>query len=167
MVKTLSSLFVPPAKSGGMEINMREIDRIFIMIDSNQPENVQREGRILASEIEYLSVFFQPVENKGVWENCAKIICEKTDDILQGKYLFQMFEWLKDLTWPGASLVYQRICKMNCRDYYLPFKIVLKEALMTDDQTWIYNLSLFIEETDILKYLPQEYGDILTAAYND
>lgn len=60
---------------------MMDIDRIFSMLSWNNAEEIQQEGIQAAQKIEHLSVWFQPIESKSVWENCAKVLASKSNDI--------------------------------------------------------------------------------------
>ena len=53
-----------------------DIDTIFKMLSWNSSEKEQLRGIDEAKKIEYLSVLFQPIEDKSVWENCAKVIIQ-------------------------------------------------------------------------------------------
>lgn len=48
------------------------------MLNWNNSEEIQQKGIEEASKIKYISILFQPVENKEIWENCAKVIAKKT-----------------------------------------------------------------------------------------
>ena len=63
-----------------------DIDTIFKMLSWNSSEKEQLRGIDEAKKIEYLSVLFQPIEDKSVWENCAKVISSKSDNELK-KYM--------------------------------------------------------------------------------
>lgn len=93
-----------------------DIDTIFKMLSWNSSEKEQLRGIDEAKKIEYLSVLFQPIEDKSVWENCAKVISSKSDNELK-KYMNNMFEWIKDMNWPGAFDIYARIKLNECRLY--------------------------------------------------
>ena len=67
-----------------------DIDTIFKMLSWNSSEKEQLRGIDEAKKIEYLSVLFQPIEDKSVWENCAKVISSKSDNELK-KYMNNMF----------------------------------------------------------------------------
>lgn len=43
-----------------------------------------------------------------MWNNCAKILSDKSDEELS-PYLPELFRWLKDLNWPGAICIYDRL----------------------------------------------------------
>ena len=123
-----------------------DIDTIFKMLSWNSSEKEQLRGIDEAKKIEYLSVLFQPIEDKSVWENCAKVISSKSDNELK-KYMNNMFEWIKDMNWPGAFDIYARIKRMNV--------------------DWLDYLSGLIENPEVYKLLPEEYQKLMTKYYND
>lgn len=57
---------------------MCSINEVFEMLNWNNSEEIQQKGIEEASKIKYISILFQPVENKEIWENCAKVIAKKT-----------------------------------------------------------------------------------------
>ena len=61
---------------------MHNINELFEMLDSDNDAEVQAAGIEEAKQIQYFSILFQPVENKSVWQNCAKIIAAKSDSEL-------------------------------------------------------------------------------------
>ena len=69
---------------------------------------IQAAGIEEAKQIQYFSILFQPAENKFVWQNCAKAIVAKSDSELH-EYILNMFEWLKDLNWPGFAIILERL----------------------------------------------------------
>ena len=89
-----------------------DIDTLYEMLDEEQPIEVQEAALREARKIKSLSVLMQPVEYKLSWKNCAKVICEKTDEELNN-YTYEMLEWLQDLNWPGAFLIMERLEKMD------------------------------------------------------
>ena len=81
------------------------------LLDWNNPEAMQEEGRTLAREVSCINVFIQPCDrkyNKNVWDNCALILSERSDEELR-PYLDQLFHWLEDMNWPGAECIYRRL----------------------------------------------------------
>lgn len=90
---------------------MYDIDEIMTMIDWNNSDELQAKGIELAECINNINVFLQPANpgfNKNVWENCAKILATKSDDVLQ-PYLLHLLEWLEDINWPGAFIIIERL----------------------------------------------------------
>ena len=77
-----------------------DIDTIFKMLSWNSSEKEQLRGIDEAKKIEYLSVLFQPIEDKSVWENCAKVISSKSDNELKN-YIYAIKIALKyqDINW--------------------------------------------------------------------
>ena len=72
------------------------IDEIFAMLSWDSSEELQKIGLDEARKVKHLSVFLQPLESKSVWENCAKVLIEKSDFELE-RYLVDMFKWLQDM----------------------------------------------------------------------
>lgn len=83
------------------------IDQIFEMLSWNNEEKIQEQGIEEAEKIKHLSVLIQPMESKSIWENCAKVLASKSDQELES-YLIPLFEWLQDMNWPGADVIYKR-----------------------------------------------------------
>ena len=67
-----------------------------------------------AKNYKYLYPFIQPLipgKSKCIWEPCARIVALKSDEELK-PYLYLLFEWLQDLNWPGAYVIFDRLLKM-------------------------------------------------------
>ena len=90
---------------------MIDIDYIMTLLDWNESDENQCYGLELAKKVNCFNVFLQPCNkniNKNVWNNCAKILSDKSDEELS-PYLPELFRWLKDLNWPGAICIYDRL----------------------------------------------------------
>lgn len=111
------------------------IDQIFDMLSWNNEEEIQRQGIQEAKKIKHLSVLFQPIESKSIWENCAKVLVSKGDQELDF-YLLPMFQWLQDMNWPGAELIYERLKRMSVDQLETAYKISLSIAESTGDIVW-------------------------------
>ena len=118
------------------------IDQIFEMISWDSEKKTQLIGIEKAKSIINLSVLFQPTESKSVWENCAIIISSKTNEQLK-PYVISMFEWLQDMNWPGANIIFNRLLQMPFDMLELPYKTVYKMAEKNDDIIWITVLQDF------------------------
>lgn len=119
-----------------------DIDQIFEMLSWDKEEAVQLKGIEEGKKIKHLSVFILPSESKSVWENCAKVIISKSDIELK-PYLINLLEWLKDMNWPGADLVYERLQKMSKNDIKCAYNICLTMAHETNDRSWQQSLEDF------------------------
>ena len=65
--------------------NTVNIDTIFSMLDWNAPEATPAQGRMRARNVRSINMFLQPQmgkHNKNVWDNCARILAERSDDEL-------------------------------------------------------------------------------------
>lgn len=123
---------------------MTDINQIFRMLSWDSDEETQAAGIREAENVEYLSVLFQPIESKSVWENCAKVIAGKPDDVLR-HYTFRMFEWLQDMNWPGAQIIFDRLLKMPADRISFAFQYSMEKAQALDDAPWLLCLSAFRE----------------------
>ena len=111
------------------------IDRIMEMLSIDNPIEIQNRGIELAANTRFLSVFIMPIEDKGVWENCARIIANKSDTELQ-LYFFDLLEWLKDMNWPGAYIIYDRLLICNDETIKDAINYCLNIATQTGDIPW-------------------------------
>lgn len=105
------------------------IDEIFDMLDWSQPESVQQFGIKEASSIKHLHVFILPCSrtySKNLWENCAKVLAAKSDDELE-PFFGGLLEWLQDLNWPGAEIIYNRLGQVPYQKIKTDLGISLKK----------------------------------------
>lgn len=122
-----------------------DIDRIIDYLSSKNEKNVQAEGIELARKIKHLSVLIMPIEDKSTWENCAKVLISKSDRELE-PYFLSLFEWLQDMNWPGASLIYDRLLGVNEESLLLSHKTSLNIAIRTNDAIWKRVLDDFLTD---------------------
>ena len=130
------------------------INELFEMLNWNSSEEQQKLGRMEAAKVHYISIFFQPKETKNVWENCAKVIANRSDDELS-IYLIDMFLWLQDFNWPGADIIYDRICRMQPQFMLGALMHCLKTAIQTEDIPWILCLRDAAKDSGTLELLPE------------
>ena len=119
------------------------IDEIMEMLKWDNPISVQEKGIELARTIECFNVFIQPVTKKyniNVWENCSKIISEKTDEQLR-PYVFELLMWLRDMNWPGYFTIFKRL---KTHEYITGHANVLYESICyaksLNDEEWLSHL---------------------------
>ena len=145
-----------------------DIDTLYEMLDERKPIEVQEEAIREARKIKSLSVLMQPVEYKLSWKNCAKVICEKTDEELNS-YKYEMLEWLRDLNWPGAFLVMERLEKMDSQLLVYAVGYQVKQAILLKDNEWLGWMSYLIKNKKIYDALSEkkEYQKILKRYYEE
>ena len=127
---------------------MADVFEIMDMLDWQNTSKEQCKGIELASQLDTISVFIQPVtprHNKNVWENCAKILSSKSDECLDG-HIGRLFEWLQDMNWPGADIIYQRLLSVSMNYIDIPFKESLERACKSGDTVWKDVLIMFWNE---------------------
>ena len=123
---------------------MVNIDYIMQLIDWNNSIKKQLKGIKLAQDVKCINVFLQPSSpyGKNTWENCAKILSEKTDKELS-PYLIDLMEWLQDMNWPGAFCICERLQRFRDEPlYHYSYKICLKYAKALEDDVWESNLKM-------------------------
>lgn len=121
----------------------KRIREILKMLSCNNSEEVQAEGLKLASDIKYLGHFFQPSvdgETESLWDNCALVLSEKTDDDLK-YYLLSCFLWIKDMNYSGADRIFNRLLKYSNRKKLNHEKnTAIKIAKILHDDKWLETL---------------------------
>ncbi len=122
---------------------MNRVEHILNLIDWNNSRAEQAEGIELAKEVKDISAFLQPCSrehNKNVWDNCAVILSERSDEEL-APYLTGLLEWLQDLNWPGALCILDRMKRYADKDAFdSAFHSCMKRAQELDDDIWRMNL---------------------------
>ena len=128
---------------------MIDVDYIMSLIDWNQSSEKQKTGIQMAKNIQSINVFLQPCNknyNKNVWDNCAQILSERTDDELSF-YFEELMCWLQDMNWPGAFCILERLRRM-VRDplFQSAYTACLKCADALEDEVWKSNLQIITRE---------------------
>lgn len=130
---------------------MCNIDEIMDMLDWNNPPEIQEKGRMLARTVKCFNVFLRPGHSKykkNVWDNCAMILAEKTDSELR-PYLWELFEWLADLNWPGTFCIWDRLKQFEDKEWLNSILLNrIDEAKARKDSAWLSNLLEFRGEPD-------------------
>ena len=133
----------------GMECTrLAGITEIMDMLDWHMPTEIQSEGISLAKSIETIVPFIQPLtprHNKNVWENCAVIIAEKSDEELK-PYLVELLEWLQDMNWPGALCILNRLQEFSDKDSICDaIDVCIEKAKVCGDEVWEDSLQLLLQ----------------------
>ena len=128
---------------------MVDITEIMDMLDWHMPSEIQSKGRSLARNTETIIPFMQPLTpkyNKNVWENCAVIISEKSDEKLK-PYLVELLEWLQDMNWPGAFCILNRLQKYSDNNSIcIAIDVCIEKAKDCGDEAWESNLRLLLQK---------------------
>ena len=126
---------------------MVNIDYIMSLIDWHKSLSEQDYGIRLAENVESINAFLQPCNknfNKNVWDNCAKILSKRSDDELN-PYLVELLWWLRDLNWPGAFCILERLQRFaDNTPLNSAFNICLKCAQAMKDDVWENNLKMLL-----------------------
>ena len=123
---------------------MVNIDYIMELIDWNNSIEEQALGIRLARDVKCINAFLQPQSpyGKNGWDNCAKILSERTNEEL-APYLIELMEWLQDMNWPGAFCILDRLKKMTGDSLFeYLYNSSLKYAKALEDDVWESNLKM-------------------------
>lgn len=113
------------------------------------------------------NVFLQPGNpGKYVWENCAMIFSEKTDQELRS-YLYRLLVWLQDMNWPGAFIIAERLKKVNMSILSVPLSEAIDVAQNKADDIWLDYLAIFIECEEVERYLGIQRYNMLVQHYKN
>ena len=124
-------------------------EEMFELLDVNNSEEKQKKGLDYARTIKQLDVFLQPsfADDKMVWNNCALILSEKSDEELE-PYLVELLEWLQDMNWPGADVIMNRLMKYEKSPIFmmsLSYCINCIEKI--NDDVWRENVKDLVNNT--------------------
>jgi hypothetical protein len=131
---------------------------IYKMLNWKNSSHIRDEGICLAKEIKDLSLLIMPPDEPSVWEACAKILFEKSDEELE-PYLLSLLEWFQDLNWAGAITILNRLKAFSGEKLMSPFILSLKRAAELDNDEgliWIDYLSELLDNDDLKARLPKE-----------
>ena len=139
-----------------MTYSIDELYNLFMW--DNQLSNVENENKAqigieAAKQIKNLFPFMQPIivppeESKMVWEPCAKVVAMRSDKELE-PFMFMLLEWIQDLNWPGAMIIYNRLAQIPYNTIEFAFKHSRIKAEQTNDSCWLDVLDDLYE--DIMK----------------
>ena len=125
------------------------ITEIMDMLDWHMSPEIQSKGISLARDIETIIPFIQPLtpkHNKNVWENCAVIIAENSDEKLK-PHLVELLEWLQDMNWPGAFCILDRLQKYSDNNsLFSAINVCIRKAKECRDEAWESNLHLLLHK---------------------
>ena len=154
----------------GMELNkMERMNQIYQMLDYKNSIDIQEKGKQLARKITDLSLLITPPASPSVWEQCAIISSEKTDDELV-PYLTSILQWLYDLNWPGALTILNRLKNFSGKQLKKSFIDSVVRAINSHDgegMMWLDYLSELLDNKELKEELPEEILNILEKHYNN
>lgn len=148
---------------------MINIDDIYEMLNWKNDTEIQLKGMSMAQNIDDLSLFIQPKAEPSVWENCARVLYEKSDDVLE-PYLSGMLEWLQDLNWPGALMILKRLKCFSGKKLKNAFIDSVTYAMNLNNEDglrWVGYLSELLDNEELKEELPKEILSELQKCYHN
>lgn len=100
-----------------------------------------QKGIDAAKQTKNLFPFIQPIivppeASKMVWESCAKVVAMRSDEELE-PFMFMLLEWIQDLNWPGATIIYNRLTRIPYNTIEFAFQHSRIKAEQTNDACWL------------------------------
>ena len=144
--------------NGVNSVFMVNIDEILSLLDCRRPEEEQEMGLAWADEVKSIGAFLRPRGETGgmeTWRNCARVLKRKTDKELS-PYIIELFEWLRDMSWEGAYLIYDRLLEMEPGMFEEGYTACLFVADRTGEKEWKDTLLMFA--ADRAKRTAREMG---------
>lgn len=150
---------------------MVNIDYIMELLDWNSSNEDQLLGIKLAREVKCINAFLQPgiPYGKRVWDNCAEILSERTDEELS-PYLVELLGWLQDLNWPGALRILDRLKIFSGKKLKRPFINFVTYAINLNNEEglmWLDNLSELLDNEELKEELPKPIVERLQKHYKN
>ncbi len=110
-------------------------------LSNEENETKAQKGIDAAKQIQNLFPFMQPIvihpeKSKMVWEPCAKIVAMRSDEELK-PFTFMLLEWIQDLNWPGAMIIYNRLTQIPYNTIEFALKHSRIKAEQTNDSCWL------------------------------
>ena len=124
--------------------------------DETQDEYEERIADAIneAKKYKYLHPFSPPLipgNSISVGDPCARVIALKSDEELY-PYLPVLFEWLQDINWPGATIIFDRLLQMPFSEiekwYYYSHRQAEREVEQEDRTIWLLTLDALKKEID-------------------
>lgn len=132
-----------------MSMTLDEIYESFIWDQSYTDEEYEAKITVGINEgkkHKYIYPFIQPIVPEigagSLWEPCARIVASKTNAELK-PYLSLLFEWLQDLNWPGAYLIFNRLLEMPFFMLEEDYNFCRSRAEKEHDALWLMALDDF------------------------
>jgi hypothetical protein len=129
-------------KISAREFMSKEIDNLIEQLSWNGTEERQRHAIDALVELvphSELYKLMRPGKAKDTWENAAEVIARYNRKFGQ-KEILGMFEWLQDINWPGASLIFKKLNSMSRHQISAPLEMAMCQAQRTNDQEWMEQL---------------------------
>ena len=116
---------------------------------SNEEYNARVDRGIAeAGKLKNIYPFIQPIvagrNSKSVWEPCAKVIALKSDKELDD-YMYRLLEWLQDMNWPGAEIIFERLSQIPLAKICRYVEFSMYRARKEEDESWLNTLEALKE----------------------
>ena len=94
---------------------------------------------VFVPQVQAKEIVVPTEKSKSVWEPCAEIISLKSNDELQ-PFLYLLFEWLQDMNWPGAEIIFERLTNFPFSELEKIYQFSRLRAQRANDEFWLATL---------------------------
>ncbi|TFG94215.1 MAG: DUF5071 domain-containing protein [Calditrichales bacterium] len=122
---------------------------------TSEPENKRAAEKLLTVETDQIPLLIQP-GSKDLWENAAALLI-KFDFTKIENYIPQLLDWLQDLNWPGAKIIFTYLLSIDKGKIFSHIEKSIRIAADTEDDLWLYNLAYLTRELGVSK---TDYSDL-------
>lgn len=122
---------------------------ILLNLSWNLPLDIQEKAVAEIASIVDLNLkdLLQPI-GKEYWENAAKVLFRIGYPKIKGE-IPGLIIWLEDINWPGSTTVMEILGTIPISILIPYLEDAVIEALSTDDEVWIENLSYFLVQFNL------------------
>ena len=124
----------------------KKLEEIYRMLDWSSNISDQKAAIEMGKTFKDYQCFILPTfngKNKSMWDNCAQILCSKSDKELQPN-LNLILVWLQDLNWPGAPMILSRLEDFSTELLLPDIETCLDTAEESEDIVWTSNLTSLV-----------------------
>ena len=110
-------------------------------LDWGLPQEIQIQNikKVQISCDEDVRQLIMPYRKQNSWHNCA-VILAKLDNVTILRFLPDLLGWVKDLNWPGADVILERINLLPMEQMQPLCKAAYTLAMNEKDEQWAENL---------------------------
>ena len=140
------------------------MNEIYDMLSLKSDPQTLAKGIGLAKQVGNLHLLIQPPAPPAVWERCADILSQKSDEELE-PYIYELLEWLQDLNYPGALTIVERLKAFSGEKLAEAFVDAVHSADNLDKvqgSRWMLALSELLDNAVLKEHLQQDIVDKLT-----
>jgi hypothetical protein len=145
---------------------MCNIDSLFDRLSIRSDENIREEAIKEARDIKSICVFLMPEtpeHGRDIWESCARILAERTDEELLAPNIAKgLIDWISDMSFPGADIIEERLRKLSPESIVSPYTEALEAAILKGEKRKSGFLAEFAkDDARLFSLLDEEHKNLV------